>query len=218
MDINQPSSAYGGQYHKPGGPGPSPSQAASSTAAAAGGLGSSAASGASGYTPSPGTGAGLQQYSEKLEKFREYLHGKGKSDAEISKDPEYLMMVEEEKRKHQQENAPDGYGSASGYGSSSAATTIAGNAPGYANGPPGSAKVDAGYGGGQRSGTPSSKKVPNVSRYDRVDLMASENYSSENQRAMEKLKNDGQQLLDWIKVHVHVHVDYCFRVWCMKIQ
>jgi hypothetical protein len=165
---------------------------------------------------------GLHQYGLKLEKFREHLHKQGKSDAEIDKDPEYLMMVEEERSKQQLENAPGGYGSASGYGSSSAAATTAGNAPGYANGPPGSAKVDAGYRGGQRSGTPSSKKVPNVNKYDRVDLMASENYSSENQRAMEKLKNDGQRLLDWIKVHVHVHVqchvDHCFRVRCMKIQ
>ena len=189
-------------------PSSSPSQAVSSSATGGTSSAASASTGASGFTPSPGTGAGLQQYSLKLEKFREYLHKKGKSDAEINEDPEYRMMVEEERRKQQQqqqqsESAPGGYGNVSG-------STATAGTPGYANAPQSSAKVDPSYGGGQRSGVsgtpPLSKKLPNMSKYAKVDLMASDNYSTENQRAMEKLKNDGQQLLDWIKVN------YCFRV------
>ena len=205
VDDNQPPSVLHWRSEKPGGSGSS--QAASSSSAA------SASTGASGFTPSPGAGAGLQQYSLKLEKFREHLHRQGKSDAEINKDPEYLMMVEEEMRKQQkqqQQSAPGGYGNASG-------STATAGAPGYANGPQGSAKVDPGYGGRQRSGVsgtpPSGKKLPNMNKYDRIDLMASGNYSTENQRAMEKLKNDGQQLLDWIKVNYCLQ---CYRYLVLK--
>ena len=38
---------------------------------------------------------GLASYSYKLEKFREHLHSKGKTDADISVDPEYLWMKKE---------------------------------------------------------------------------------------------------------------------------
>ena len=213
VDDNQPPSVLHWHSEKPGGSGSS--QAASSSSLA------SASTGASGFTPSPGAGAGLQQYSEKLARYREHLHKKGKSDAEINEDPEYLMMVEEERRKQQkqqqqQQSAPGGYGSALG-------STATAGAPGYTNGPQGSAKVDPGYGGGQRSGAgatpPSGKKLPNMNKYDRIDLMASGNYSTENQRAMEKLKNDGQQLLDWIKVNYCLECRYLVlkecRVRCM---
>ena len=158
-------------------------------ASAAGG-GGVASAGASGYAPSPPVGAGILQYSEKLKRFREFLHKKGKSDTEIDNDPDYLLMVEEERKKQPKGSVPS-LGNASGYSS----TTAAG-APGHPNAPTGSAKVDR-Y-GGQQSGLPAHK--PNVGKYDRVNLLASDNYSSENQRAMEKLKDDGQQLLHWIKV------------------
>ena len=156
----------------------------SSQAASAVG-GGAAGAGASGYTPSSGAGAGIRQYSLKLEKYREFLHTKGKSDDEIDRDPEYLKMVKEEMGK-QQLHAPN-YGNASGY----SGTT---SAPGYAN------KVERYV--GQQSGISSqSKKMPDVSEYRKVDLMAVD-YSSENQQAMEKLKYDGQELLNWIKVNL----------------
>ena len=182
VDDNQSSTAYG-QYHseKAGG--------SSQEAAAGGGM---ASAGASGYTPSPPVGAGILQYSEKLKRFREFLHTKGKSDTEIDNDPDYILMVEEERKKQPKGSVPS-YGNASGYSSTTA------GAPGRPNAPTVSAKVDR-YGGQQPGGLSAHK--PNVSEYDRVNLLASDNYSSENQRAMEKLKCDGQQLLDWIKVNL----------------
>ena len=42
---------------------------------------------------------GLYQYSYKLEKFREHLHKQGKTGTEIDADPDYLLMMEEERKK-----------------------------------------------------------------------------------------------------------------------
>lgn len=190
----QPSSSYHQHCHQPA---RQPQQkyqepVSSQAASAVGGRVASAGAGASGYSP---VGAGILQYSEKLRKFRNFLQQKGKSDAEIDQYPDYLMMMEEERRKQPNQGSPS-YDSA----------------PGYANAPASSAEVDR-Y-GGQPSGVSSqSKEKPDMSKYKKVYLLESD-YSSENQRAMEKLKNDGQQLLNWIKVNSFIGVKLYVRVWC----
>ena len=193
VDDSQSSTAYYGQS------GLSSSQAASTVTG--GGGGGVASAGASGYTPTPPVGEGILQYSEKLKRFREFLHKKGKTDSEIDSDPDYLLMVEEEKKKQPKQSIPI-YGNVpvSSNSSSTAATAAAAaamGAPGRPNVPTDSAKVDR-YGGRQQPGPAAHR--PNLSDYGRVNLLDTGNYSSENQRAMEKLKSDGQQLLNWIKV------------------
>ena len=205
VDDNQPSSGYDQRYDPnarfahPSGVGETPpppqgqvdpySKKAESSQASA------AVGGASGFTLSP-TGAGIRQYGEKLEKYREFLHKKGKSDTEIDNDPDYLMMVEEVRKKYSQDGGLS-YGNAPGYNS-----TTAGGAPGYGNipGPANALPVDE-YRQKQQAEVSPSKKKPDMSGYRKIDLMAtSDGYSSENLQAMDKLKQDGQQLLYWIKV------------------
>ena len=65
---------------------------------------SSSSGGASGVSSPPAI-SGLAQYSYKLERFRQFLHSNGKTDAEIDSDPEYLKMVEEEKSKQQSQTS-----------------------------------------------------------------------------------------------------------------
>ena len=203
-DLNSSyySSGAGGELPRPRGQGmhaqqqaaPYSKMAVSGQASVA--TGGTAVSGStSEYAPSPGAGAGLLQYSLKLDKFREFLQKKGKSDAEIATDPDYLLMVEEERGKGQINGSTTGASSHT-KGPDYVNTSTTTIAPASVGVPPDSAKAD-GY-GVQRS---SIKKKPDMTGYHRVNLMATDNYSTENQQAMDKLKRDGQQLLDWIKVH-----------------
>ena len=43
--------------------------------------------------------ASFTQYSYKLERFHEHLHGQGNTDSEINANPDYLMMKEEERKR-----------------------------------------------------------------------------------------------------------------------
>ena len=150
------------------------------------GAGSTSSSGATGTSPKP-LRSGLAQYSYKLEMFREHLQKKGKSDAEIERDPEYLEMVEEERHKQQLKSTKQEQESQQVHGKK----------------PP----VD------EQEATMSSQKKKvasrvgkpvDVSKYERKNLIDSDvTYSSggmENIRAMEKLKWEGQQLPEAIKV------------------
>ena len=149
---------------------------------------STSSSGATGFPPSSKE-TGIGQIRYKLERFREHLQKQGKTDAEIDTDPDYILMKEEARRKqlaHPQ--SPQ-------------------SSPGYANAP----LVD------NRPKEKTPVKIVDPNEFVREDMLASGRYSSdciENMFAMDRLKQDGQQLLEWIKVclctctctcYTHVH-------------
>ena len=152
---------------------------------------SSSSSSATGTSPKP-VRSGLDQYSYKLESFRGHLQQKGKSDAEIERDPEYLLIVEEERHKQQLQPSPQQQERQKEYGKK-APPLDKQQPPMYSRKEKAAAAARTG-------------KAVDVSKYERKNLIDSDStYTSggmENIRAMEKLKLEGQQLLEAIKVYM----------------
>lgn len=126
--------------------------------------------------------SGIEQIQHKLDMFRDHLRKKGLTDEQIDSDPEYVEMKSAEMLKYRQEHG-------------------------------GEPNLDDHCPSEQRQPSPEKKKAVaapagrrvDVRKYDKVNLMET-SYSSvgmKNVRVMEQLKDDGENLLTWIKVCTH---------------